>query len=210
MANETFVIVVWGDSIAAGSKWPDIAQHAYNAVINTGVSVRIVNESTGGMPAAVARTQFDQRIAPHKPNLVVIQFGFNDLRYDGARGKLPISTPEEFAGHLTQMAHRCRTELGAQVLFAMNHEPRSALIMPCGRPYSQVVAAYNQITRQVAQDLGAHLIDMWRGTTDGAGCRRDDIINEDGVHLSARGTNVYATVMANQFRAIIHSDARSV
>jgi lysophospholipase L1-like esterase len=202
MATEPFVIVVWADSIAAGSKWPDTAQHAFNAVLCTGTPIRMINESTGGMPAAVARTQFDQRIAPHKPNLVVIQFGFNDLRYDGTRGNHPISSAEEFAGHLTHMVGRCTKELGAQVLLAMNHEPRSVLVMPCGRPYPQVVAAYNNITRRVAQDLGTHLIDMW-GLANDTGTHRDDIVNEDGVHLSGRGTSFYACAMSNKFRTIV-------
>ena len=203
MPNEPFVIVVWGDSIAAGSKWPDVSQHAFNAVLNTGTPIRTVNESSGGMPAAVARTQFDQRIAPHKPKLVVIQFGFNDLRYDGTRGNHPISNADEFAGHLTHMVGRCTKELGAQVLLSMNHEPRSVLILPCGRPYVQVVTAYNHVTRRVSQDLGVHLIDMW-GATAAAGWSRDDVVNEDGVHLSARGTNFYGAVMAGKFRTIIH------
>jgi len=197
-----FVIVVWGDSIAAGSKWPDQAQHAYNAVLCTGTTIRTINESTGGKPAAHARSEFDQRIAPHKPNLVVIQFGFNDLRYDGSRGNHPISSREEFASHLTHMARRCIDELGAQVLFSMNHEPRSVLVMPDGTPYTRVVAAYNQVTRRVAQELGTHLIDMWTAT-QAAGESRDHIVNEDGVHLSERGRCIYGALMANKFREVI-------
>ena len=46
--------------------------------------------------AAQAREEFAASVLLHRPDVVIIQFGLNDLRFDGSRGHLPISTPEEF------------------------------------------------------------------------------------------------------------------
>ena len=43
---------------------------------------------------------------------------------------------------------------------------------------------------------------MW-GLANDTGTHRDDVVNEDGVHLSCRGTSFYAGAMCNKFRTIV-------
>ncbi len=76
--------MVWGDSIAA-SGWPQQVEFIYNVALNTGRAVRVINSGVGGKPASHARNEFDTKVAQHKPEVVFIQFGFNDMRYDGVQ-----------------------------------------------------------------------------------------------------------------------------
>ncbi|MCX5662914.1 MAG: SGNH/GDSL hydrolase family protein [Planctomycetota bacterium] len=204
MEKSPFVVVVWGDSIAAAG-WPAMAETTHNVSMNVGRSIKVINEAQGGMPAALARTQFDQRVARHSCDLVVIQFGFNDLRYDGSRDGLPLSTPEEFAGHLRDMATRCRTECSAKVLLLGNHRARRPHIMPTGKLYDHARAAYNQVTQSVASELGLPYIDMSQAILT-PGISYSEYVNEDGVHLSPLGLHAYAAVVGSAIGQIVRGE----
>lgn len=196
MTNQPYTVVVWGDSIAAGG-WPEITERQFNVALNTGRPIRVINEGVGGMPAARARGEFAQRVLPHAPDLVIIQFGFNDQRHDGSRGALPLSTPEEFADHLTAMTRQCRDEAGAAVLLVGNHRARSLLTMPSGLSYDETRAQYHAATRQVAQTLGVPFLDMEAELSRMPEARWTDFVTEDGVHLTPLGIRAYAAVMAS-------------
>lgn len=202
--HSPYVVVVWGDSIAAAG-WPALAETTHNVSMNVGRAIKVINESQGGMPAAVARTQFEQRIAKHSCDLVVIQFGFNDLRYDGSRPGKPISTTEEFADHLRNMATRCRSECSAKVLFLGNHKARRPHILPGGVGYDQAREAYSQVTRAVARDLEAPFIDMSKAIIT-PGIPYSDYVNEDGVHLSPLGLHSYASVVGSAIGQILRGE----
>ena len=196
MTDGAQVIIVWGDSIAA-SGWPERLEQSYNVAHNTGTPIRVINQGVGGMPAARARHMFDERIAAHQPDLVVIQFGFNDVRYDGSRGDKPLSTAEEFEQHMMDMAKRCALDARAKVLLLANHRPMRANRMPSGNTYQQDIERYNAVTQRVAQVLGLAFMDMTEATT-AAGADWRQIVNEDGVHLSPLGLHMYAAMVAGE------------
>ncbi len=200
--NTPYVVVVWGDSIAAGggaNAWPGIAERTCNLVTNTGRPVKLVNSAAGGMPAAQARREFAQRVLAHRPQLVLLQFGFNDLRHDGARGPLPISTAAEFAEHLEAMGRACRDQAGAAVVYFGNHRARLVLEMPDGRQYDAWRQQYNDVARAVAARLSAPYFDLaqelWL-----PGAAWTDLVCEDGVHLSPLGYHAYGRFAAQVIR----------
>lgn len=193
---DPFIVVVWGDSIAAAG-WPDRSEFVHNVCVNAGRPVKVINMGVGGMPAATAKTQFQERVARHEPDLVLIQFGFNDLRSDGKRPNgLPLSTLEEFNAHIQEMVKRCREELHARVVVLGNHRPRSVLRLLSGLSYSDTAALYREESRKAAHAQGVRYIDMSVETIAG-GLPWTDVVNEDGVHLSPAGINTYAGIASN-------------
>lgn len=201
MSIEPCTVLVWGDSIAA-SGWPQQTEFIYNVVQNTGRSIRVVNKGVGGLPAATACGQFNSTVLPERPDIVIIQFGFNDLRYDGSRGGLPISTPDEFGAHLADMIRMCRERAGAHVIVFGNHRARSLLILPSGIGYDKTRAQYNAVAQGVAKSAGVRFCDMAEMFAV-AGLCTEDIVNEDGVHLSAQGLRAYAQIAANEIMRIL-------
>lgn len=199
---EPYTVVVWGDSIAA-SGWPAHAEFSFNVALNTGRPIRIINQGVGGKPASHARNEFDQRIAPHKPDLVIIQFGFNDQRYDGSRGDKPLSTPAEFADHLRDMVTRCRS-LGAKVLVLGNHRAPRPQVLPSGLTYDEARIAYSQVARNVATTLAVPFIDMAEAIVF-PGVPWHTMTNEDGVHLTETGKHAYACVVSSAIMKIMKS-----
>jgi lysophospholipase L1-like esterase len=208
-SEKSYVVVVWGDSIAAGigepgKAWPAQAEFIFNVAVNTGRSIKIHNEGVCGMPAAQARKEFQSRILPHQPDLVIIQFGFNDLRHDGSRGPLPISTPEEFEEHIERMVRDCRDTARAKVVLLGNHRARSMLEMPTGLTYDETRIRYKQGMAKVAGKMGVPYVDM-EEELKGAGDWRE-IICEDGVHLSPPGLSAYACIGVNIIRKAMNNE----
>lgn len=203
--DKPYTVVVWGDSIAAGTEahsWLMVAETACRNTVNPGRPVRFINEATGGMPAARARHQFEERIQIHQPDAVIIQFGFNDIRHDGSRGLLPLSTPEEFHDHLTYMIRRC-LEIGARVIVFGNHRTRVWLPMPGGGTYDETRKLYNSIAGRAAAECGAAFYDMAVELEKVPGTEWRDLVNDDGVHLSMEGDMAYGRFAAGVISRII-------
>lgn len=198
MDSKPYTVVVWGDSIAAGTgemNWPELCQGFLNVVINTGRPAKVINAGVCGKPATYARQEFSERIAPHAPDLVIIQFGFNDIRHDGTRGELPLGTPDEFAESLQDMIQSCREEASAQVVVLGNHRPHANLTMPTGLSYDEARVKYNEIAHAIAERSGAAYYDMSQVVSASDFCYKE-IVCEDGVHLSKIGFHFYAGFVA--------------
>jgi len=202
MSETPLTVVVWGDSIAAGSaelQWPALAERTCNLVLNTGQTVRVVNEGVGGKPASHARHEFEERVLAHKPALVFIQFGFNDLRYDGSRGDKPLSTPAEFEEHLRDMVRSCRELAGAKVVLFGNHRTQLNLTMPGGKSYDEMRVEYDVVVRRVAANLQVPYYDLSEELKV-PGASWTELLADDGVHLSPLGYHAYGRFAAGVIR----------
>ena len=199
MTKTPYRVVAWGDSIAAGNAdtaWPGVAERSCQVVINTGRPVQVINEAVCGKPAAHAVREFEARILPHRPDLVIIQFGFNDVRHDGSRGPDPLSTPEEFEQHLASMIRQCRGQAQADVIVLGNHRTRTNIRFPTGRTYEESRILYNAIARRTAAQAGVEFHDMSDPAhlPDATGWQ--ELVVPDGVHLSPLGVTVYGRAIA--------------
>jgi lysophospholipase L1-like esterase len=197
----TLKVVVWGDSIPASgpNSWPEVAEFVHNNIINSGRSIKVINSSVGGKPAARAKHEFEERVAQYQPDLVFIQFGFNDMRYDGKRGNKPISTVPEFGEHMREMIQDCQ-ELGAKVIVFGNHRPATVLTMPDGKAHAEKIMEYNEAAQQVALACKTTYYDMSKLEIPGGTWR--DLVCDDCVHLSEFGRNVYGQFAASKIQAL--------
>jgi lysophospholipase L1-like esterase len=200
--KKPYVVVVWGDSIAA-SGWPQQAEFLFNVVLNTGRPIRVINAGAGGLAAAIAHGQFSETILPHQPNLEIMQFGLNDMRHDGSRGELPISTPKEFDEHLMAMVKLCRERAGARVIIFGNHQTRCFLSLPTGLKYDETRAHYNMLARKVAKKTDSTHYDMAE-VLAAVGLRVEEVVGDDGVHLTPRGIQAYAQIAANAIMKVMN------
>ena len=207
-SNNAFTVVIWGDSIAAGNaqyKWPSLAELKCNLVINSGKKIKIINEGTGGMAAAHALKEFYSRVLQHKPDLVIIQFGFNDMRFDGSRINKPISTIEEFEDHISKMVLLCHNEAKAKVLLLGNHRTRLRLTLPSGIDYDEARIQYNLAIERVAKKYNVMFFDMSKELNIPE-AKWYEYLCEDGVHLSPLGFYAYASRIAGIIAGIIKQE----
>jgi lysophospholipase L1-like esterase len=158
------------------------------------------------LPAALARHQFAEKISANAPDAVIIQFGLNDMRYDGSRydgsrydgsrGALPLSTLDEFASHLTEMMTRCRDDAHARVIVFGSHKTCVNLVLPSGRTYDEARADYSAVAQKVSatQKVEYHDLAQELQLED---TNWMDFLSADGVHLSPLGFHVYGRFAAN-------------
>lgn len=206
MRTEPCTVLVWGDSIAA-SGWPQRAESIFNTVLNTGRSIKVVNKAVGGLPASVACKEFSETVLPEKPETVAIQFGLNDLRHDGSRGSKPISTPFEFGQHLTSMVDMCMNQLNATVILFANHKTRPLITMPMGISYDEIREKYNDVILKVARAKDINYCNM-EERLKAARLLPEQVLSEDGVHLSPLGLEAYAQIAASEFFKVLANKAR--
>jgi len=224
-------IVCFGDSVTLGI--PYVHEHdTFVRVLERRLIERVtqeervvcVNEGIGGETSAEGLARFEKSITRREPNLVCLEFGLNDIRYEPDKHV----TPEQFARNLHTLYEKCN-ELGAQVIF-MTPNP----IINTFHVYSQMpiaeefykkwgncndaVIEYAQVIRDTAQSLSAPLCDIyaafeakaieiefqggcfdWRDLT----CLASYLRVDDGVHPTALGHELIAREL---YRVIVTED----
>jgi lysophospholipase L1-like esterase len=208
--NAPYKIVVWGDSIAVNNgspegSWPVLTERLLGCVAYCGRTVEIINEGHCGMPACQAITEFETRVAKHNPDLVIIQFGFNDLRYQSSHAGRPLSTLDEFKVHLAGMVDKCR-ELGSDVILHGNHKARPQLRLPSGVMYDEARALYSAVAKDVAGEAGVTYYNMAYELTCEA-YTWQELLSPDGVHLSALGNSAYAWFVTSYLQEMLQGNA---
>lgn len=190
-----YQIVVWGDSIAGmePDPWPVRLEFTHNVCVNPGRKIRVINSGICGIAAAQAKLQFQDAVARHRPDMVMIQFGFNDMRYDGVRPGLPISTPDEFGQHMRQMIRACQS-IPSEVLVLGNHLPFLYMTLPSGLTREESVVVYNDAARCAAEECGVAFLNMAQVDLHGL---PPYLLTTDGVHLSEYGCRMYAQTIAS-------------
>jgi len=160
------------------------------------------------MAAVEAKANFDKDVLSNIPDLVIIQFGLNDARYNGLRGNKPFSTLEEFEDHLNNMVGMCRTLASSDVIVVGNHATPSLLIMPDGLNYDEVRIRYNKAAERAAGKQGVRYCDM-ADAINAAGLKPREIVNEDCVHLSPLGLETYAQIAVNEIAAAMRKSGKT-
>jgi len=144
----------------------------------------------GGNTAREGWARFENDVTPHRPRVVLIEFGGNDATPDPGRHLVP----DEFAERIGAMIARCR-ELGAEpVLLTFSpvidrwHALWAADFFKEHGGQDRYIEDYRERTRTIAVREGLLLIDIDRALR--AAMRRhgeSSQIMADGVHLTPGG-----------------------
>lgn len=186
-------IVCLGDSLTAMGGWCDAIGERFGC--------RVINAGVGGDTSVQGLARFEQDVAPHHPDIVIIGFGTNDqVIYDPEKG--PQVNLQEFKSTLATLISRSY-EIGASHVF---------LLTPCAinmrayytrhpeewyNPYHGVgfmMEDYRNVVRELAKETDAILIDVGAFSL----ARPEKVLGVpgdegfDGVHPSAEGFALYA------------------
>ena len=164
-------MVCFGDSVTEGVPhcapediFPAVLERRLNWRYGPDWTVTIHNAGVSGENTAEGLARLDSTVLVHRPDLVAVEFGLNDIRYDGTKRIYE----DQFAANLRTL-HERLTTAGARVIF-MTPNP----IVNCYHEYSKgtdyydpwggcngACAAYAEIIRQVAAELGTPLCDIY-------------------------------------------------
>lgn len=157
-------VVCFGDSITEGvigASYVDMLRR------RLGAGVRVVNAGINGDTVLNLLRRLDRDVAPHRPDLVVVLVGLNDLgtaygepvqrTYYRLVKRVPLRlTPSRFAATYRQLIAALRQRTGAPIvlctLTALSEMPDS--------PVQQYVDAYSIVVRALAAQEELPLVDL--------------------------------------------------
>lgn len=224
-------IVCFGDSVTQGvphvapaDGFDGLLERRLNAKYSPEIEVCAINAGVGGENTHEGLARIGPDVLVHKPDLVILEFGLNDIRYEPDKR----IEEEQFAANLRQM-HGLLTDAGAAVIF-MTPNP----IIDLYHVYSQgthyydrwggcnaLNAIYAGIIRSVAAQVQAPVADIYevfvqeavkaefRGETfdySDLSTLSRYISSRDGVHPTAAGQELIA---AELYRLVVTLDLLS-
>ena len=172
-------VVCVGDSITFG-QYLDLGVDAWPA--------RIDAEGLGvcGETSRQALERFPRDVQENPADVTVIQFGHNDANRWATDHGLPRVSIESFSANLTEMCRRCRAVDTSPVLCTLTPTRKT-------REYDRDVHYYNAELRRVASTEKVAVADVRQAFLDSRD--RDDLLMDDGVHLSETGHELYAATV---------------
>lgn len=189
---DPYKILVWGDSIARQNTvpWPEHCQQHLTVSCFCGRPVKFFNIARCGMPAVSGQNLFDSKVKQKSPHLTIIQFGFNDLRFDASFGANPIATPEEYKNAMRNMIRNARST-GSDVLVLGNHNFSfgNLILYPNGMNGDEAVELYRSQAEEAAKLENADYINMAE-VFQTLGISPVEATS-DGCHLSDCGIRIY-------------------
>ena len=184
-------IVCFGDSIT---------KRAYPEILADLTGAEVIKSGVGGHTSSESMKRLQSGVLNHKPEMVVILLGTNDIRVD-AKKHVP---REKFQENLTAMVVASQ-EGGAEVVLCtlppIDAEPyfkrHDKAVFDQAGGLESLIADYCAITIDVAKTNGAALVDLNQLLA------KDDWISPDGVHPSDRGNAIIAGHVAAAVRPLL-------
>ncbi len=206
MPEKPLRIVCFGDSITHSGRVPETSR--WPTRVGMLLEQRhpgrfeVHNRGVGGHTSVQGFDRIQTDVIPLLPAVVLVQFGFNDANVrDWARThRVGL---DEFRSKLTELDRIIRAGKGTSV-FIVNHLPgKSTGKQGNGKSYRTNYRPYGQAIQQVARELAAPVIDMPARLRARKVRMTDFLRPSDGVHLSARGNEIYADIVAEALEELL-------
>lgn len=161
----------------------------------------VANSSVNGRTTRQALEDMPYHIQSHSNDIVIVQFGLNDCNYWQSDKGLPRVSKAAFVGNLNEIIDRCLAFGAYRVLVNTNHPTsRTGVVMEgTSLTYEDSNSEYNVAIRDVCGERGPEVafqdIEDHFNIRIAAGEKLVDLLIDDGLHLSARGHEIYFEVM---------------
>ncbi len=191
-------LVVLGDSVVEGGgwlaqaseRWADLLWHlletAQESSImyhNAGVGASVISPQSPGYAESTkpsASERLDSEVIAHRPDLVVIAYGLNDMRAGMA--------PEAFEVEIKAILTRLRDALDAAIVIVnVYHIASFRYYPPFDRGSVEATQQYNAMLRRLAESTDCIYADVWSAE----GCK-DHLVHQDTVHPNKLGNMLIA------------------
>jgi len=147
-------------------------------------STSVVNRGFGGSELADCARHVDRLVLPHKPRLVVVYAGENDL----ATGQSPENVLASYAS-LVRQVHEALPQ--TRIAFVSVKPSRArASQLPQARQVNELVADYTRTDPRLAY------VDVHTQMLDAEGRPRAELFKADALHLNAAGYAIWRAAIA--------------
>ena len=189
LSGEPVKVVCFGDSIT-GVYYHSGSRRAYTDMLGIALrrvsgnaNVEMINAGISGHTTVNALARIDRDVLAHKPDLVTVMFGLNDM----TRVSL-----EDYEANLKTIIEKCRGIRAEVVLATPNN-----VIDTSSRPTDKLVK-YCDVVREVAQESGVPICDTYQQLN---GVRANDpfdwrLLMSDSIHPNMAGHKSIAERLA--------------
>lgn len=153
-----------------------------------------LNTAVDGATTAQTLDQQIERMAEFAPDLLHLPCGANDL----VRRVPDFNEIERTLRRMYDVAARSGAQLTTFTL-------GSGYVVPVFPDWRDRVLRVNDITRTIAADYGAVVVDMWNHPIN----TRPNLLSADGIHFSTSGQAVMATEMVKQLAHALATTAHA-
>ncbi|QDT33505.1 GDSL-type esterase/lipase family protein [Thalassoglobus polymorphus] len=195
LSGEPVRVICFGDSVT-GVYYHTGSRRAYTDMLGIALNrvspesnVEMINAGISGHTTVNALARIDRDVLSHKPDLVTVMFGLNDMT------RVPL---EEYQANLKEIVKKCR-DVGAEVVLAT---PNAVTDSP-GRPTDKLIQ-YCDVVRAVAKELNVPLADCYREL---AALRRNSdfgwqMLMSDAIHPNMAGHKKMATALTQSITGL--------
>ena len=198
--SDKIIIVTFGDSIteaAAGlsldQRWPVLLEKKLNN--SERAEYCVINSGVGGNTSREGLARIDRDVISHKPDIVLVEFGGNDIVADEKR---EVSL-EEYRSNLKAI-HEKLADIDAEMIL-LTFTPVINNWCSDGKHekyahsggLDEFIELYRDATREFVKEQGLKLIDVdlaLRKACDKLS--QEEIILKDGCHLTAKANEIIA------------------
>lgn len=207
--SKTLTIVAFGDSTTAVRSTVKrvYADRLPQLLRAHGVEAQVINAGVGGSHTGRlednarhkrqhAMDRFDTAVRSHKPDIVIIQFGWNDSWVDSADSKARSRIAvDQYSRNLKFMIDTLRSD-GARVILMTPNRPRSTV----EKWRVARTVQYVQAVRDLSKTSETPLVDIWAEyeRRDKAAPGSADRLLLDNVHPSSDGHKLVAEMLARR------------
>lgn len=189
LSGDPVKVVCFGDSVTgvyyhSGSRraYTDMLGIAFRRVSGS-ANVEMINAGISGHTTVNALSRIDRDVLAHKPDLVTVMFGLNDM----TRVSL-----KDYRANLKTIVEKCRA-VGAEVVLATPNN----VINTSSRPTDKLIK-YCDIVREVGRELGISICDTYQQLN---GVRAEDpfgwrLLMSDSIHPNMAGHKSIAERLA--------------
>lgn len=204
-------IVAFGDSTTARRNTVRnvYADRLESELRKRGMDVAVINSGVGGShtgrsqenarhPGPHARDRFDTAVRNHAPQIVIVQFGWNDSWVDNGDPLGPSRIPRTaYRDNLRFIVGTLQKD-GSRVVLMTPNRPRTTVpAWQMRRTYQ-----YTRIVRELAAEMNVDLVDVWKAYSTYHEQHGD--LNQlllDGVHPNDAGHTLVAEMLVKEISA---------
>jgi acyl-CoA thioesterase-1 len=194
-------VVFMGDSVTFGQhvdpsvRWMGlIDDRLTRRYLPTAINLRFLNSGVSGETTRQGLERFPRDVQNHYPEVLALQFGFNDCNCWVTDRGLPRVSEAAYRENLIEMIARARCFEVQQIILSTHYPTMREKLLPCGESLEVRRRRYDQIVREVAKSEAVTLCDIETAFPRVTDPELSQLLlpYPDQLHLSPKGHRRYA------------------
>ena len=212
MKTKTNKIVYFGDSItyALGhdhkgvkieDRWTNLLDVNLKKLEDKGIFIYSSNQGINGDTTRLGLLRIND-VYNFKPDLVIMQFGYNDCNYWVTDSGYPRVNIDSFKFNIIELIDKFKANKIKELILCTNYLMPISVNKINNHSWNENIKKYNQIIRNISNKKKIHLIDIEKKFTDR---KKINYLDENGkwLHLSKKGNALYYKIVFDVIKNIL-------